>query len=74
MPKYKLITWPQSQNVCGFEVETPDGPGVFVQDNNGDYVLTDWPDAQKYQYEEGTYEIFDEDEDYQGTMVPIEML
>lgn len=74
MPKYRLLTWPQNQNAKGFYVETPDGPGVFVQDKDGDHVLLDWPDAQKFQYAEGTYEIYDEDEDYQGTMVPVEML
>lgn len=80
MARYRLITWPKSQETIEqqncFEVETPDGPGAFVQDPEGDHVLLDWPEAQKYQYLEGTYEIYDTDKDgdigdYLGTMVPL---
>lgn len=83
MPRYRLVTWPMSQSVIDsqdcFEVAHDDGPAAFVQDPAGDHVLLDWPEAQKYQYREGTYEIYDTDEDgdlgdYLGTMVPVSFI
>ena len=78
MPKYRLIGWPECQDDFGndevFDVETDDGPACFVQDKDGDHVLLDWPEAQRYQYLPGTYEIYSEDDDYLGTMVPENML
>lgn len=82
MPRYRLVTWPASQDIlysqeC-FEVEHDEGPATLVQDPNGDHILVNWPEAQKFQYRKGTYELYDTDEDgddgdYIGTIVPVDM-
>lgn len=71
MNRYALYAWSASQQFIGdpaaILICPPEGDELeldsayMVPDPEGDYVLTDWPDCQRYQGEDGVLESYEGD-------------